>query len=120
LLLFFATLLWAVAYDTLYAMADKADDVRIGVKSTAIAFGRFDKFWVAVCHLLTLGLYVLIGVRCDLGIIFYLSLVIALGIALYQQWLIRTRAPQACFKAFLNNQWFGAVLFAGVFLGLCY
>lgn len=115
-LLFASTLLWAVAYDTLYAMADKADDQKIGVKSTAIIFGSFDKFNVALCHGLTLLLLVIVGQRLALGIFFYVGIVFALGFAIYQQWMVRHRDPKACFQAFLNNQWLGACLFLGTIL----
>lgn len=115
-LLFAATLLWAVAYDTLYAMVDREDDKKIGIKSTAIIFGAFDKFWIGLCHFLMLGLLVLVGQRLALKMPYYAGISLAMGLVLYQQWLIRDRDPQACFRAFLNNQWLGAFLFLGTIL----
>ncbi len=110
-MLFLATVLWAIAYDTQYAMVDKADDLKIGVKSTAILFGKFDKFWIGLCHLLMLALLGIIGLRLRLNEIYFAGIFIALGLVLYQQWLIRKREPRACFAAFLHNQWVGAILF---------
>lgn len=115
-LLYIATLLWAVAYDTLYAMVDREDDERIGVKSTAIWLGRYDKWGVGICHLSVLSLYVLIGQRVGLGFYFYTGIAVAFFLVLYQQWLIRRPISANYFQAFLNNQWFGAVLFAGTML----
>ncbi len=115
-LLFGATLLWAVAYDTQYAMVDLKDDQKVGIKSTAILFGHYDKLWIGLCHLLMLGLLTIIGYLNQLGIFYYIGILMAAIFALYQQWLIRDRAPIACFAAFLNNQWLGAVLFVGLFL----
>ncbi len=112
-LLFFATLLWAIAYDTEYAMVDKEDDIKIGVKSTAILFGKYDKFWIGVCHFGMLGILAVIGNHLELGETYFFGICIAAGLALYQQWLIRDRDPKACFAAFLNNQWIGAALFLG-------
>ncbi len=113
-LLFIATLLWAVAYDTQYAMVDKNDDLKIGVKSTAILFGRFDKLWIGICHLLMLILLWITGDFLQLHLFYYIGIVIAGCLAIYQQYLIRHREPALCFRAFLNNQWFGLVLFLGV------
>lgn len=115
-LLYVATLLWAVAYDTLYAMVDKDDDLRIGVKSTAIAFGEYDKMWVGVCHLGMLALLVILGWQTERSDVYFWSIGIALGLAGFQQWLIRERDKQACFRAFLNNQWLGLALFVGTLL----
>lgn len=115
-LLFSATLLWAIAYDTIYAMVDKADDLKIGVKSTAIAFGKHDKLAIAACQAVMLGLFVLIGWRLKLAIFFYLGIMIALILFLYQHYLIKDRNPQQCWQAFLNNQWVGLALFVGTLL----
>ncbi len=115
-LLFIATLLWAIAYDTQYAMVDIKDDQKVGIKSTALLFGRYDKFWIGLCHLLMLGLITLIGYFNQLGIFYYIGILVAATFALYQQWLIRHREPNGCFQAFLNNQWLGAALFVGLFL----
>lgn len=115
-ILFGATLCWAVAYDTAYAMVDRDDDVRIGVKSTAILFGRADRVMIALFHLITLVLLVWIGARAGLGLTYYAGLLLAAGLAGWQQWLIRTRTRDGCMRAFLNNNRFGAVVFAGLAL----
>ncbi len=115
-LLFMATVLWATAYDTMYAMADREDDLKIGVKSTAILFGEADKLIIGVLQALLILDLIFIGRQSDLGLYYYLSLLIATGFAIYQQFLIRHRDPQLCFKAFLNNNWFGMVIFVGVFV----
>jgi 4-hydroxybenzoate polyprenyltransferase len=115
-ILFGATLCWAVAYDTAYAMVDRDDDVRIGVKSTAILFGRADRLMIALFHALTLVLLAWAGARAGLGVTYYMGLLLAIGLAGWQQWLMRTRARDGCFQAFLNNNRFGAVVFAGLAL----
>jgi len=113
-LIFMATVLWATAYDTMYAMADREDDLKIGVKSTAILFGEADKLMVALLQvMLLLDLY-FIGRQSELGLFYNISLIIAAGFAGYQQYLIKDRKPELCFKAFLNNNWFGMVGFIGV------
>jgi 4-hydroxybenzoate polyprenyltransferase len=113
-IVFGATLCWAVAYDTAYAMVDRDDDLRIGVKSTAILFGRADRLMIGLFHALTLVLLVWAGARAGLGLTYYIGLLLAAGLAGWQQWLMRTRARDACFSAFLNNNRFGAVIFAGL------
>jgi 4-hydroxybenzoate polyprenyltransferase len=113
-LLFAINLLWTVVYDTLYAMVDREDDLRIGLRSTAILFGDLDRLVVAVMQLLVLvGLY-LLGLQADLGWIYRFALVWVAGLMLYQQLLIRRRDEQKCFKAFLNNNWLGMVVFLGI------
>lgn len=111
-----ANIFWAIAYDTEYAMVDRDDDLRIGVKSSAITFGRYDVLIVAVCYGLTL---LLLGVAGDLlhyGVAYYASLSIAAIIAsIHIQW-IRGRDRQSCFKAFLHNTWIGATIFVGIAL----
>ena len=114
--LFGATLCWAVAYDTAYAMVDREDDVRIGVKSTAILFGRADRAMIALFHLFTLALLAWAGARAGLGLTYYMGLLFAASLAGWQQWLIRTRTRDGCMRAFLNNNRFGAVIFAGLAL----
>ncbi len=113
-LLFSITLLWAVIYDTFYAMCDREDDLKIGVKSTAILFGRADRSITFTLQLLLLAGLVWVGRLAGLGWVFGLGLMVAAGMLAYQQWLIREREPQACLAAFLNNHWFGAVVFAGI------
>jgi len=115
-LLFMATVLWATAYDTMYAIADKADDIKIGVKSTAILFGDADRIIIGCLQLLLIFDLVLIGQQSELGMFYYTGLVLATGLAVYQQYLIKDRKPQLCVKAFLNNNWFGLVVFAGIFI----
>ncbi len=113
-LLFAINLLWTVVYDTVYAMVDREDDLRIGLRSTAILFGDLDRLVVAVMQLLVLvGLY-LLGLQADLGWIYRFALVWVAGLMLYQQLLIRQRDEQKCFKAFLNNNWLGFVVFLGI------
>jgi len=115
-ILFGATLCWAVAYDTAYAMVDREDDIRVGVKSTAILFGRADRSMIALFHVLTLILLAWAGSRAGLGLTYYIGLLLAAGLAGWQQWLIRARSRDGCFRAFLNNNRFGAVIFAGLAL----
>lgn len=113
-LIFMATVLWATAYDTMYAMADREDDVKIGVKSTAILFGDADRLIIGILQLLLLLDLLLIGQRAELGLFYDLSLLIASGFVIYQQYLIKDREPQKCLSAFLNNNWFGLIIFLGV------
>ncbi len=113
---FAATVLWALAYDTMYAIADREDDLKIGVKSTAILFGRFDRLAIGVMQLLVLVVLLLAGWRFELQWPYYLGLCLASGFSLYQQYLIRGRDPQLSFRAFLNNHYFGMVVFGGIVL----
>lgn len=115
-LVFFANICWTVAYDTQYAMVDRDDDLKIGVKSTAILFGRFDKLIIGLLQLATLGLMSLVGSMLNLNGAFYWSLLAAGALFVYQQSLIARRERDACFQAFLNNNYVGLVLFAGVLL----
>ncbi len=114
-ILFSAAVIWAMAYDTLYAMADRADDLKIGIKSTAIWFGRFDLLLVGLFQLIVLALLVYIGLLYERGVIFYLGLVGAAGFVIYQLWLCRHRDPHLCLKAFLNNNWLGMTVFIALF-----
>jgi 4-hydroxybenzoate polyprenyltransferase len=115
-LLFIATVLWATIYDTFYAMVDREDDLRIGVKSTAILFGNEDRLITAVMQSILLLILLWVGYREGLGLYYYLGLLLAAGLALYQQYLIREREPEQCFRAFLNNNIFGASIFGGIAL----
>ncbi len=114
--LFGANVFWSVAYDTQYAMVDRDDDLKVGVKSTAILLGDWDRIFVGVSHLLTIVLLAAAGRMAGLGLMYYAGLVVAGTIAGYQQGLIRRREPQACFRAFLNNNYFGAAIFVGLLL----
>ena len=113
-LLFIAVILWTTAYDTMYAMADREDDLKINVKSTAILFGEADKAIIAVLQVLFLLGMLLLGKEAKLGWPYTLALILAAVFALFQQFLLRLREPQDCFRAFLNNNWLGAVIFVGI------
>jgi len=113
-LLFMAAVLWTTAYDTIYAMVDRSDDLRIGVKSTAILFGEADRHLIALLQGLFFTVMVIIGRRLDLGPYYYAGLTVALLLTFYQMTLIWQREPPRCFKAFLNNNWFGAAIFVGL------
>lgn len=114
-LLYAAVLLWTTAYDTFYAMVDRDDDIKIGMKSTAILFGRWDRVITAVIQSAVILLLVLLGPLFQLGLYYYSAVVLAAGLFIYQQRLIRRRQRDQCFKAFLHNQWVGAVIFGGIF-----
>ncbi|MFQ5937725.1 MAG: 4-hydroxybenzoate octaprenyltransferase [Acidiferrobacterales bacterium] len=109
-----ANVFWAVAYDTEYSMVDRDDDIRIGVKSTAILFGTYDRLMIAISHALALALLAVVGVLAGLGIVYYVGLAVAAMLAVYQQYLTRERTRETCFRAFLNNNWFGAAVFVGL------
>lgn len=114
--LFIATVIWALIYDTQYAMVDRDDDLKIGVKSSAILFGRYDNLIVALLQMVMLVLLLSVGRMAGLGWGYYLGLAAAGGLFVYQQWLTRERQPKACFDAFLNNNLFGMVIFLGLLL----
>ena len=107
-------LLWVMAYDTEYAMVDRDDDLRIGLRTSAITFGRFDVAAVAVCYALYLAGMAWVGHYLRLGWIYFAALAAAALIAAYHVWLIRGRAREACFRAFLHNHWLGLAVFAGI------
>jgi 4-hydroxybenzoate polyprenyltransferase len=107
-------LFWVIAYDTEYAMVDRDDDIRLGLRTSAIAFGRFDVAAVAACYAIYLGGMAYVGKLRFMGPIYYAGLAIAAGCALYHLWLIRTRDRDACFRAFLHNHWLGLAVFAGI------
>ncbi|MGN5167070.1 4-hydroxybenzoate octaprenyltransferase [Aeromonas hydrophila] len=113
-LVFLANLLWTIAYDTQYAMVDRDDDLKLGLKSSAILFGRHDKRIIGALQLLTLLILLLVGQLSELGSNYYWSLLAAAALFVYQQRLIRERQREACFQAFLNNNYVGALIFAGV------
>ncbi len=113
-LLYAGNLLWTIAYDTQYAMVDREDDLRIGIKSTAILFSSADRLIIGVLQGSSLLALYLAGLSFGLGLPYYLSLLVAAGFFAYQQHLIRGRDEAACFKAFLNNNWVGLFVFLGV------
>lgn len=115
-LLFIANIFWATAYDTAYAMADREDDLKIGVKSAAILFGDNDRFMIGLLHAAVLLDLALVGHNASLGAAYYCGLAAAACFAVYQQCLIRKREPHACFQAFMNNNWFGCAIFVGLAL----
>ena len=115
-IVFGAALIWAVIYDTFYAMVDREDDRKIGVKSTALLFGDADLFVIAGMQVVMLGALVFIGLRAELGFWYFLSVLAAAGLMAYHQWLARDRQPAGCFEAFLNNHLIGLVIFIGIVL----
>ncbi|MFH7527081.1 4-hydroxybenzoate octaprenyltransferase [Aeromonas enteropelogenes] len=115
-LVFIANLLWTVAYDTQYAMVDRDDDLKLGLKSSAILFGRHDKRIIGVLQLATLLILLMVGQLMALGSSYYWGLLGAAVLFVYQQRLIRERQREACFQAFLNNNYVGALVFAGLVL----
>ncbi|HTH95529.1 MAG TPA: 4-hydroxybenzoate octaprenyltransferase [Rhodocyclaceae bacterium] len=108
-----ANVFWAIAYDTEYAMVDREDDLKLGIKTSAITFGRYDVAAVMCCYAMTLGLLAWFGQILHYGIFYYASLVVAAAIVTYHYTLIRHRERDKCFKAFLHNTWIGAVIFLG-------
>ena len=115
-LLLIANILWAVVYDTIYAMIDREDDLKIGIKSTAILFDDADRFIIGLIQSLVLIALIIIGQQASLNTIYYFSLIIGGCLFLYQLHLIRNRDPKKCMQAFLNNNWFGLVVFIGLFI----
>jgi 4-hydroxybenzoate polyprenyltransferase len=114
--MYLAVILWALVYDTMYAMVDKEDDLKIGVKSSAILFGNKDRQIMALLQMLILLLLISVGQMQGLGGFYYAGLTIAAGLSVYQQKLIFHRDRALCFKAFLNSNWFGIAVFAGILL----
>ena len=114
-LVFVATVIWAVIYDTMYAMVDREDDLKIGVKSTAILFGDADKVIIALLQGLFLLTLVIIGQKAQLGQYFYTGVFIALLLSIFQQFLIKDRVPEKCMMGFLNNNYLGLVIFLAIF-----
>ena len=115
-LLLIANILWAVVYDTIYAMIDREDDLKIGIKSTAILFDDADRFIIGLIQSLVLIALIVIGQQASLNTIYYFSLIIGGCLFLYQLYLIRNRDPKKCMQAFLNNNRFGLVVFIGLFI----
>ncbi len=114
--LFAAGMCWVVAYDTFYAMVDRDDDLKIGVKSTAVLFAEYDRLIIGVFQVAVLALLCVVGVMLGLSFWYYLGVGAAGLFAVYQQYITRARQRDACFKAFLNNNWFGLMVFCGILL----
>jgi 4-hydroxybenzoate polyprenyltransferase len=112
--LFVATLVWALIYDTQYAMVDRDDDLKVGIKSTAILFARHDRLAIGLLQLLMLGVLCWVGALSGRGGYYWFGLLVAAALMAYQQWLIRERAPKPCFEAFLNNNYVGMAVFLGL------
>ncbi len=119
-LVFMAAVVWAVIYDTLYAMVDREDDLKVGVHSTAIAFADMDRVMIGVLQVLMLAALALVGRTLHFGAWFYGGLLVAAATFIYQQWLIRARDPNASLQAFLNNNYTGVAIFAGILLQYLY
>ncbi|MBY0484184.1 4-hydroxybenzoate octaprenyltransferase [Nitrosomonas sp.] len=115
-ILMLANLFWVIAYDTAYAIVDKPDDLKIGIQTSAITFGRFDVLGVMVCHACFIAIMLIIGQLQQMNLAYYAGLMGATGLIIYQYTLIRNRDRALCFKAFLHNNWVGMVVFAGIAL----
>jgi 4-hydroxybenzoate polyprenyltransferase len=115
-LLFVAAVLWSATYDTMYAMVDRDDDLKLGIKSAAILFGDADRWIIGAMQLLVLYAFWLAGRQAHLGRWFWIALGGGACLFAWQQWLIRAREPRDCFRAFLSNNWFGLVIFVGIML----
>ncbi len=113
-LLMLANLFWVIAYDTEYALVDRADDLKIGIRTSAITLGHFDVAGIMLCHAIFLSILVYVGIFLQRGVWFYGALLVVLGLVIYQYGLIREREPLRCFQAFLHNNWVGAVIFVGI------
>ena len=109
-----ANVFWAIAYDTEYAMVDRDDDVKIGIKSSAIFFGKYDVIAVMACYAMMLGLLAYVGKFMGYGKFYFIGLSAALGLVLWQYQLIKNRDKTLCFKAFLHNNWIGLAVFIGI------
>jgi 4-hydroxybenzoate polyprenyltransferase len=113
-LLYVATVVWAVAYDTIYSMVDREDDLKVGVKSTAILFGDYDRLLIGLFQGLFMLAMLLVGIDLGFSAIYFVALVLASVLLIFQQFLIFDCVPEHCFIAFLNNHWVGAIVFAGI------
>lgn len=111
-----ANVFWAIAYDTEYAMVDREDDVKIGIKTSALTFGKYDVAAVMLCYAIMLGILTWVGMKLSFKWPYYLGLATAAGLMAYHYRLIRQREPAKCFKAFLHNNWVGAAIFVGIAL----
>src|SRR5580704_6957273 len=118
--LYIAAVIWAAIYDTMYAMVDREDDLKIGVKSSAILFADMDRFLIGVMQVMMIYALTLVGHNMEFGDWYYAGVAAAAGLFLWQQWLIRRREPAGCLRAFLNNQYVGLVIFVGILLQYTY
>ena len=117
-LVFMATLVWTLIYDTFYAMADREEDLKIGVKSTAILFAKYDQIIITLLQILLIFIFILIGNSFNLGLIYDFSLVIISLFMIYHQFLLKKRQKEEYFKAFINNNFIGMTVFSGIFLSV--
>lgn len=115
-LIFVINIIWSVVYDTMYAIADRRDDIKAGVKSSAILFGDADRLIIGILQVMMLIGLIMLGRQLQFGFAYYLSLVFVIALAIYQQYLIRDRQPKACIDAFLNNNWTGGAITLGIAL----
>ncbi len=116
-ILFFGSAIWPIIYDTQYAMTDRDDDIKIGIKSTAILFGKYDKWIIGILQAIFLFLLVCTGKIFQLGDAYFYGVIVVLLLFLYQLYLLKDRNPLKCFQAFLNNQWVGFIIFIGILWG---
>ena len=117
-LIFIATIVWTVLYDTMYAMSDREDDIKIGVKSSAIFFGKWDKLIIAILQIIFVILLILIGLDFDLNLYYFVAILPVAGLLIYQQYLIKNNDRDKCLQAFLNNNWVGLVITMGIIFGI--
>ena len=117
-LIFVTNMLWVLIYDTIYAMVDREDDLRIGLKSTAVLLDDADRLVIGIIQVMFMAALFSVGYQTGLSIAYYLALLLAAALLLYQQYLIHDRTPEKCFKAFLNNNWVGLVIFSGIVTGM--
>ncbi|QVL46437.1 MAG: 4-hydroxybenzoate octaprenyltransferase [Methylophilaceae bacterium] len=113
--LLLANVFWAIAYDTEYAMVDREDDVKIGIQSSAILFGRYDLLAIMLCYVAMLAIFIYVGKLMAFSYYYFLPILVVVGLVIWQYQLIKTRNKTHCFKAFLSNNWIGLVLFIAVF-----
>ncbi|OCG37071.1 4-hydroxybenzoate polyprenyltransferase [Gilliamella sp. Fer2-1] len=112
--LFLTNICWTIAYDTQYAMVDRNDDIKIGIKSTAILFGNYDKLIIGLLQIISVIGLLFIGLINQLSLIFYMAVLLVIGLLIYQQWLIKNRDRNKCFSAFMNNNYVGFIIFLGL------
>lgn len=117
ILLMIANIFWSVAYDTAYAIVDRDDDIKVGIRTSAITFGSYDVLAIMLCYAAMLAIYAWIGYALNLGAVFWLLWSVAAAIAAWYHTKLRTREKALCFAVFLHNKWFGGTLFLGVVLG---